>query len=122
MADFYARMRDRVSRPLLAKYKTGEIFLVREVKTPVAGRKWDVEKAAPSRTQLDAAAIPVEKKFQDGTRITSRDTQVAFAPPLSVVPLITEKIEIDGRLMTTIDMKRLPDAGTIVAYIFFVRA
>lgn len=121
MADFYTRMRDKVSKPLFKKFQQGSIFLVRTAKTQVPGREWDVTVGAPSRTQLTGTAIPVQKKFLDGTRITSRDTQVMFSPPDSVVPLVTDQIEIDGRLMTTIEMKRLPDAGVIVAYIFFVK-
>lgn len=122
MTNFYTRMRDKVSRPLFKKFQQGSVYLVRSVKTPVTGRPHEATAGAPSRTKLEATVVPVQKRFLDRTRITERDTQVMFAPPVDgTVPAETDQIEIDGRLLTTIGFRRLPDAGVIVVYIFFVK-
>lgn len=118
---FYDEMAD-VATELLGEFQQGVARLARVTVTPETGRPWDVTNSAPTYTDLLAVAIPVERKYVDGTRIVGGEDQVTFAVPnLSPEPNIKDKIEMDGRLRTTVAVRRIPALGTPVAYIFFVK-
>lgn len=119
---FYDNMQ-AIATNLLGTYQQGIATLVRvSPQTPGdAERPWDKQDSTEIRVPLLAVAIPVQKKFIDGQRVIGRETQVTFAvPDLSPEPNIDDRIEYDGRLRTTKLVKRLPDAGTAVAWIFVV--
>jgi hypothetical protein len=123
LSEFYAEMQG-VATDLLTEFQQGTIVLVRS--TPTVGdtdRPWDLTAdPSPTRVTLRAAARTVDKKYVDGTRIHGGETQVTLSVPvLSPEPTVSDRIEIDGVLMTTVDMHRLPDAGTPVAFVFIVR-
>lgn len=122
-AGFYEDMLE-ISEELFEAFQqdAGNIYLVRESSTPTTGRLHDVTIGAPVKTLLQAVANPVQKKYIDGQLITGRETQVMFSPPLDLSPEpdLSDKIEISGRDRKVIKMKRIPDAGIALAYIFFV--
>lgn len=68
---------------------------------------------------LSAVVRRVEQKYVDGTLIVGTEDQVTFAVP-SVEPVMTDKIIIDGTERVLVDIRRIPAAGTPVAYIAFV--
>lgn len=112
-----------VSNELFEAYQqdAGNVYLVRESSTPTSGRAHDVTIGSPVKTLLQAVAIPVQQKYIDGQLITGRETQVMFSPPvLNPEPSMSDKIEISGRDRKVVKMKRIPDAGIALAYIFFV--
>lgn len=121
-AGFYEEMLG-VSEELFEAFQqdAGNIYLVRESSAPTSGRAHDVTIGSPVKTLLQAVAIPVQKKYIDGQLITGRETQVMFSPPtLTPEPGLSDKIEISGRDRKVIKMKRIPDAGIALVFIFFV--
>lgn len=118
---FYDEMQD-VASGLLGEFNQGTIVLLRpNVEAMDPDRPWDVTVGSPTRYLLNGVARTVERKWIDGTTIVGDEVQVTFAVP-DVEPVASDQIEIDGRVHRTVDMRRLPEAGTPVAYIFFVRS
>lgn len=118
--DFYLEMQTEATS-LLEEFEQGSLVLVRQALAAVGGRSWDVTASgSPTRTTLMGVARPVAHKFIDGERITARSVMVVFAVPVGVTPAMTDQIEIDGRIRTTISMKQIPEAGTPVAYFAIV--
>ncbi|MBE1709665.1 hypothetical protein HKB47_22640 [Mesorhizobium japonicum] len=68
---------------------------------------------------LDAAVRRVNQKYIDGTLIVATDNQVTFAVP-AIVPAMSDTLIIDGRELAMKDLRPIPPAGTVVAYIAFV--
>jgi uncharacterized membrane protein len=68
---------------------------------------------------LDAAVRRVSQKYVDGSLIVATDNQVTFAVP-EIVPAMTDTLIIDGVELAIKDLRPIPPAGTVVAYIAFV--
>ncbi|WP_246675226.1 hypothetical protein [Mesorhizobium sp. B2-3-4] len=68
---------------------------------------------------LEAVVRRVSQKYVDGTLIVATDNQVTFAVP-EVVPAMTDLLVIDGVELAMKDLRPIPPAGTVVAYIAFV--
>jgi hypothetical protein len=116
---FYDEMQETATE-LFGEFSQGTVRLVRPAVVVDDSRPWDPTPADPQYWVIDATARTVEEKFVDGTKITGRETQVKFGVVPGVEPTVTDQIELDGVLMTTVDMRRIPDVGTVVAYVFFV--
>lgn len=60
------------------------------------------------------------KTYVDGTVILASDLMVTCAVP-TVEPAVGDKVEIDGVDHNVVAVKRMPEAGTAVAFKIFVR-
>lgn len=119
MAGFYDEMRG-VADELLGEFKQGSVQLKRVTTTP-GPNEWDPPTETVETWELSAAVRRVSTKYVDGTLILASDNQVTFAVP-ATVPLMTDTLVIDGRPQTMKDLRPLPGAGTVVAYVGFVAA
>lgn len=130
MADFYDRARAMVGRRLSPTSEgglgQGSIQLVRYVEGPPPANSWDPP-SEPTRqvTPLDGAARGVGKELigapiETGGQIVATDLVVIVAPwggayePADV-------LEIDGRPVTVLSIKNIPEAGTVCAVQFVAR-
>lgn len=98
----------------------GTVSLKRIETTPGAN-PWDPPVEVATTYMLKAAVRRVSTKYVDGSLILATDNQVTFAVP-SVTPLMTDTLVIDGQEHAMKDLRPLPGAGTVVAYIAFIAA
>lgn len=130
MADFYQDMA-AMTRELLAPTDEGglgqgKIELVRYVAGPAPANEWDPP-ATPSRqvTPLDGVASGVGKDLvglpvETGGQIVATDLKIIVSPwggeydPADV-------IEVDGKPVTILRVKNIPEAGTVCAIQFVAR-
>lgn len=124
MIGFYDDMAD-MARELLAPEDEGglgqgDVHLKRVTTTP-GPNEWDPPTETVATWELVAAVRRVSTKYVDGTLIVASDNQVTFAVP-ATVPLMTDHLVIDGREQAMKDLRPLPGAGTVVAYVGFVAA
>lgn len=116
----YTRGQATASR-LLAKYGQGNILLRRTTTTtPDPDEPWNTTETTSDYT-LDATVRRVEQKYVDGSLIVGTEDQVTFAVP-AVTPLMSDKIVVDGLVRTVKDLRPMPAAGTVVAYIAFIES
>jgi hypothetical protein len=111
---FYDEMQDMASE-MLAQFAQGTVTLTREEEIGPGPNPWD----PPVTYVLDAAVRRVAQKYVDGTLIVATDNQVTFAVP-AIVPAMTDTLTIDGVVQVMKDLRPIPAAGTVVAYIAFV--
>lgn len=123
MAGFdYARMQGTASR-LMARFKQGTVTLTRSVDTgtPIdADAEWLGNAVTTTVYTLDAVVKGVSKEFVDGTTILATDLEVTCAV-LAVVPVMTDKLTIDGTVRTIKKIVQVPAAGVAVAFKLFVQ-
>lgn len=118
MAGFdYGRMQGTATR-LLGRFNQGTVQFLRENATQ-GPDEWTPGEPWREIFSLSATVRRVEQKYVDGTLIVGTEDQVTFAVP-SVEPVMTDKILIDGHERVLIDIRRIPAAGTPVAYMAFV--
>lgn len=127
MTDFYEDMRG-VADELLGEFKQGSVQLKRITTTP-GPNEWDPPIETVETWELSAAVRRVSTKYVDGTLIIASDNQVTFAVPATVPKMshdtdegtrITDTLVIDGVEHSLKDLRPLPGAGTVVAYIAFI--
>lgn len=124
MAGFYDDMADMVQGLLLPDAEgglgQGTVMLKRTATTPGA-ESWDPPSETVTSYPLKAAVRRVYTKYVDGTLILATDNQITFAVP-AVTPLLTDTLSIDGKDHAMKDLRPLPGAGTVAAYIAFIAA
>lgn len=98
----------------------GTVRLKRITVTPPAN-EWDEPVETVVTYPLKASVRTVSQKYIDGTLIIAGDRQVTFAVP-GTVPAMTDLLTIDGKDHAMKDLRPLPGAGTVVAYIAFIAA
>ena len=119
MAGFYDEMRG-VADDLLGEFRQGLVQLRRVTTTP-GPNEWDPPVETTETWELKATVRTVSVKYIDGTLIVAGDRMVTFAVP-ATVPLMTDALVVDGRAHAMKDLRPLPGAGTVVAYIAFIAA
>lgn len=130
MADFYSRMR-ATATSLLAPTSgggmgQGKIELVRLVPGAPGPNPWDPP-AIPTRqvTELNGAASGVGRELvgtpvENGGQIVATDLKVIVAPwDGSYDP--GDILEVDGKPVTVLSVKNIPEAGTVCAVQFVAR-
>ncbi len=118
---FYDDMR-AVADELLGEFKQGSVQLRRETPgIPDPDAPWEPVEPTVQTWELKAAVRRVSTKYVDGTLIIASDNQVTFAVP-ATVPKLTDTLVVDGRAHAMKDLRPLPGAGTVVAYIAFIAA
>ncbi len=118
---FYDEMRD-VATDLLGEFKQGAVSLKRITKAdPDPSTPWIPGAETVMTYALDATVRRVAQKYVDGTLIVATDNQVTFAVP-AVVPVLVDRLIIDGAEHVMKDLRPLPAAGTPAAYIAFIAA
>lgn len=124
---FYDEMRG-VADELLGEFKQGSVQLKRVTTTP-GPNEWDPPTETVETWELSAAVRRVSTKYIDGTLIIATDNQVTFAVPATVPKMahdteeetrVTDTLVIDGAEHSLKDLRPLPAAGTVVAYIAFI--
>lgn len=61
------------------------------------------------------------KTYADGTNIQRSDIKVVSKILAGVDPKLTDKITLDGKEYNIIHFNKIPETGTTVAWMFFVR-
>lgn len=119
---FYDEMADMVQELLAPEEEDGlgqGSVQLRRVTTTPGPNEWDPPVEVTETWELSAAVRRVSTKYVDGTLILATDNQVTFAVP-ATVPLMTDTLVIDGREQAMKDLRPLPGAGTVVAWLAFV--
>jgi hypothetical protein len=121
MVDIYARMQGTASR-LLGKFKQGTVTLVRTTPgEPDEDEPWTPTEGEVDEYTLSAVAKGVSEQYVDGTIILASDLEIVAAVA-EVAPMMeTDKIKVDGIVVTIIRKMQIPAAGTPVAYRLIVR-
>jgi hypothetical protein len=129
MAGFnYARMQATADR-LMQRFKQGTITLSRATSTvPDPNEPWNTVPTTAVFT-LKATARSVEENFINGTSINASDIEITAGPKatneagadvdLDVQP--GDVVAIDGVSVSTVEVVRIPAAGTLIAWKFVVR-
>jgi len=117
---FYDDMQ-AVATDLLTEFKQGTVVLIKSTPGTVDPAKpWIPVAGSTTNYTLNATVRPVSKKFIDGTSIIATDSEITFAHP-GVEVLPGDKFTIDGKQVVTLLVKRIPEAGTVVAWKAIVR-
>ena len=120
MAGFdYGRMQATATR-LLGRFQQGVVTMSQVVPGVVdPDQPWTPAEPTITTHALLATVRRVEQKYVDGTLIVGTEDQITFAVP-SVEPEMGFLFSIDGNACVLKDLRRIPAAGTPVAYIAFV--
>lgn len=116
---FYDDMQT-VASGLLEEFKQGAVTLTRYTEDPPpTDEPWKPGEKTLTVYSLSAAVRRVQQKYIDGSLIVATDDQITFAVP-PVEPQMTDVFTVDGAVRVLKDLRRIPAAGTAVAYIAFV--
>jgi len=122
---FYDDMQ-KIATDLLTQFNQGEINLI--VVTPGNGPPSNPGQPVrqPPRLLKGAAnaAFSVRgasKTYADGTHIQRGDVKVVSKVLAGIDPKLTDKITLDGKEYNIIHFNKIPESGTTVAWVFFVR-
>jgi hypothetical protein len=127
MVGFYEEMQ-AVADDILGEYKQGVIQLVK-VTPGVADPQtpWIPGLEQMVTYDLKAVAKPIDRRFVDGTLLVSTDVEVITAvtatlngAPSPVDPHMEDRVLVDGQPRAIKKIRRIPEAGTVVAYSIFV--
>lgn len=124
MDDFYTDAADMMQEMLVPTSEGGlgqGLVQLKRVTTTPGENSWDPPTETSVTYPLKAAVRRVSTKYVDGTLILATDNQVTFAVP-TVTPLMTDTLVIDGKESAMKDLRPLPGAGTVAAYIAFTAA
>jgi hypothetical protein len=118
---FYDEMRG-VADELLGEFAQGTCTLKRvTTAAPNPETPWIPGEETVTTYPLAAAVRRVSQKYVDGTLIVATDNQVTFAVP-AIVPAMSDILVIDGAEHAMKDLRPIPGAGVVVAYIAFIAA
>lgn len=118
MSDFYNDMQALASE-LLTEFKQGVITYVGL--TPGTGTADEPGEPVETPTVLKGAvARGVEFKYVKGTGVLSTDLQITI-PADTITPAPQGFFIVDGQRLKTVEIHRIPAAGTPVAYTIIVR-
>lgn len=118
MSQFYQRLQGTASR-LLRQFKQGSVFYVQPgtvtgpVYAPVVGQ--------PVLHPLDATVSGVAQQYVDGALVVATDEQVVSSV-FGTVPTVEGRITVDGVSREIVTVKKLPAAGTTIAYVIIIRS
>lgn len=122
---FYEQMQG-ISTDLLTRFNQGVIQLVQI--TPGSGPTHNPGpsvRGAPILLKGSASAAfsvrGATKTYQNGTTIQAGDVKVVSKVIANIDPKLTDKIILDGKEYGIIQFNRIPETGTTVAWIFYVR-
>lgn len=122
---FYEQMQG-IATDLLTQFNQGVINLI--VVTPGSGppsNPGPPVRSAPLLLKGAAnAAFSVRgasKTYADGTMIQRGDIKVTTKVITGIDPKLTDKITLDGKEYNIIHFNKIPETGTTVAWVFFVR-
>lgn len=122
---FYDDMADMVQELLAPEDEDGlgqgTVSLKRKTGTTEPEHEWEAPQDTYTTWPLKAAVRTVSMKYVDGTLIVAGDRQVTFAVP-DTTPLLTDMLIIDGKDHAMKDLRPIPGAGTVVAYLAFIAA
>jgi len=119
MSDFYDEMQE-VATDLLQEFSQGQVTLKRTVTTP-GEHSYDPPTETVTSYALKATVRRVNQRFDRGTVIVETGDVVTFAA-LEVEPALTDLLVVDGKDRAITDLKRIPAAGTVVAWQAFIAA
>lgn len=121
MIDFYGRMRDTATG-LLGRFTQGAVNIVRtEEGIADPTRPWEPPPSIERKYSVNAAVRGVSQKFVDGELITASDLQATIEAGI-IVPVMGDRIEVDGTRHVIKRIVPTPAAGVAAAYtIIFAR-
>jgi hypothetical protein len=118
MAAFdYSRMQATATR-LLDRFQQGTVLL-RRITLSAGPNAWTPGGSSSEEWPLKATVRRVSQKYVDGVTILATDNQITFSVP-DVTPLLTDRLVIDGDEQVMKDLRPIPAAGVVVAYMAFV--
>ncbi len=102
---------------LLGEFKQGVVSLKRLVNSAASAQTpWKKGEAQdPEIYSLNAVARRLHQRYENGVLIVETGDMVIFAVP-EVVPLVTDKLVLDGVDRTITNLTPIPPLGTTVAY------
>lgn len=109
----YGRMQGTATR-LMERFQQGQVQLKRTtVGTPP--NEWTAGEETTVTYALKATVKRMHQRYEGGVLVIETGDMVTFAVP-EVVPLLTDRLVIDGveRVMT--NLTPVPGAGTVVAW------
>lgn len=110
----YAKLQAKVSK-VMPKVKQGSVQLKRVTTTPGVN-PWDPPvEGTPVLYELDAVAKRMHQRYENGALIVETGDMVTFAVP-EVVPVLTDKLVIDGVERSITNLTPIPAAGTPAAW------
>ena len=124
MAGFYDDMADMVQEVLVPEDEDGlgqGFVSLKRVSTTPGAEEWGPPSEVVQTFALKASVKRVNQRFDRGTVIVETGDVVTFAA-LEVEPVNTDTIIVDGREKAITDLKRIPAAGTVVAWQAFIAA
>lgn len=113
----YAGLQTRV-QTIVDRFDQGDIYYVpqgAETSDP-----WDPQPEQGEPVKIDAVAFGVSKQYIDES-ISASDIEVT-ASVWSTVPELSGQIQIGDKLHEIIRIKRIPEAGIVVAWQIFVKS
>lgn len=118
---FYGRMQGTATK-LLTRFNQGELALYRHA--PGSGPAHNPGPGTwtgyPLRGTVGSPFQGDGKHYLDSSTILESDLAVTIAVP-AIEPNVGDVVSIDGVFHTVVARKRLPEAGTPVAFKLFVR-
>lgn len=117
----YSKLQAKVTK-VMGKVKQGTVILIRRTDTLADDDvPWGSETHGDVPHTLQATVSSVNQKYINETSIVVTDKQVTFSVPDVEPDILTDRISVDGVVYRISDLKRIPEAGTAVAYIAFIR-
>ncbi|MFU0503649.1 hypothetical protein [Pseudaminobacter sp. NGMCC 1.201702] len=114
MAKFdYGRMQKTATR-LLDRFQQGTVTLKRVTTVP-GPNEWDPPVETAVTYPLKATVKRLHQRYENGVLIVETGDMVTFAVP-EVVPVLTDKLVIDGAERAITNLTPVPPAGTIVVW------
>lgn len=118
MSEFYDEMAEMVTE-LLTEEELGQsgIYLVKVTPgVPDPAQPWVPVTPVVERIGLRGVAKRVHYRYINGTLVSQTGDVVTFAVPSPEVELTEFELEINGERRAITDLRRIPSAGTPVAY------
>jgi hypothetical protein len=112
---FYEEMRE-VADDLLGEFKQGVCGLKRKTGSTPGENEWDPPTDVYTTYSLAAVVKRMHHRYENGALIAETGDMVTFAVPDEVVPVLTDKLVIDGVERAITELTPIPAAGTPVAY------
>ena len=116
MPDFYSEMA-KVARDLLGTFQQGAITL--DVYTPGTGGSPHNPTPGTYTAQKVTATARGVREFEADALVQVTDTVVVMPP--DVTPKLADRVTIDGVQHVIVKIDRKPQAGTVVAWLVYVR-
>lgn len=113
---FYEEMRDEVATPLLTEFAQGSVSLKRvTTAAPDPSTPWIPGAETVTTYPIKATVRRLHQRYENGVLIVETGDMVMFAVP-EVVPVLTDKLVIDGVERVITNLTPIPPAGTVCAW------